>query len=102
MTCFFLASNYIINTGVGYEAAKACAVIEDSRPSENKLENTDKVVAKKPGNNFLSGHTLCCVAVVWHNGYRVGSNSFYSEKAECGKYGQMQQQNIKPEGCKMS
>jgi len=41
------ASNYIIGNGVGFETAKACAVIDDSRVSENEFDTLLDVVTNK-------------------------------------------------------
>ena len=46
------ASNYIITGSTGFETAKACAIIEDSRIEENLLLD-DNVIATK------SGESLC-------------------------------------------
>lgn len=43
------ASNYIITGSTGFETAKACAVIEDSRPNENVLSIDEDTVSLKPG-----------------------------------------------------
>ena len=40
------ASNYIITGSTGFETAKACAIIEDSRMEENLLLNDNHVSTK--------------------------------------------------------
>ena len=40
------ASNYIITGSTGFETAKACAIIEDSRMEENLLLNDNHVATK--------------------------------------------------------
>ena len=42
------ASNYIITGSTGFETAKACAIIEDSRMEEN-LQLNDNHVSTKSG-----------------------------------------------------
>ena len=45
------ASNYIITGSTGFETAKACAIIEESRIEENLLLD-DNVIATKSGESL--------------------------------------------------
>ena len=55
------ASNYIITGSTGFETAKACAIIEDSRIEENLLLDENRV-STKSGESLiivtLSGESL--------------------------------------------
>ena len=63
------ASNYIITGSTGFETAKACAIIEDSRIEENLLLDENRV-STKSGESLGWLLWLCLVshrdfAIVW-------------------------------------
>ena len=51
-TPLFSASNYIITGSTGFETAKACAIVEDSRIEENLLSLDENHISTKSGESF--------------------------------------------------